>query len=228
MDASEFLAARGLGRRTPDGARWLLRDIDFTLQPGECVAIVGPSGAGKTLLLRALALLDPTDAGAVLWHGRPPAPHEVPAFRAQVIYLHQRPALFEGTVEDNLRLPFSLALHRDRHFDRERIIAWLIELGRDASFLDKTQRDLSGGESQITALLRALQLDPSALLLDESTSGLDPDTVRRAEGLLLGWLADRRADRALLWVSHAPAQTQRVAGRILTLEAGRLERGAVP
>jgi putative ABC transport system ATP-binding protein len=222
--AQPLLDARGLGRRNPGGGEWLLRDISLTICPGDRLAIMGPSAAGKTLLLRALALLDGLDAGEILWLGKSVAAWDVPAFRRQAIYLHQRPVLFEGTVENNLRQPFDLRIHAGRHFDRDWIIDRLRSVGRDADFLEQFTRDLSGGEAQTVALLRALQLTPRILLLDEPTAALDPETAQAAEQLLAAWQAEDAA-RATLWVSHNADQARRVAERTLRLAAGRLENG---
>jgi putative ABC transport system ATP-binding protein len=84
------------------------------------VSLSGPSGSGKTLLLRALAVLDPVDEGELLWRGRPVSGTSVPPFRAEAVYLHQRPALIGTSVEDTLRRPLSLDVHRRRSFDRQR------------------------------------------------------------------------------------------------------------
>ena len=124
-----LLEACGVGRLRPGEQGWLLHNVSLEVRGGDRLALAGPSGGGKTLLLRALALLDPLDVGAACWRGQPVAAAEVPAFRRRVAYLHQRPALFEGTVEDNLRLPFSLAVHREQSFDRERALALLATLG---------------------------------------------------------------------------------------------------
>jgi putative ABC transport system ATP-binding protein len=217
--------ARGLGRRHPNGRDWLLRDVSLALRPGERLAVVGPSGDGKTLLLRALVLLDPLDGGEILWQGTAVAAPDVPSFRRQAIYLHQRSAHFEGTVEDNLRMPFSLRTHRGRRFDRAWIVERLRSVGRTADFLGQPCRELSGGEAQLVALLRAVQLAPMVLLLDEPTASLDAETVEMAEQLVSLWQADDK-DRAVVWVCHDRKQALRVADRQVTMSGGRLLEGA--
>jgi putative ABC transport system ATP-binding protein len=219
--SAPLLEARELGRRHPDGKRWLLESVSVQVQAGDRMGLVGPSGAGKTLLLRALAKLDPVDCGEVFWHATPVHHEHVPAFRAQAIYLHQRSALAGETVEAALRQPLELKIHRGKSFGRNRIVGWLEELGRDGSFLDKKVRDLSGGEVQITALLRAVQLDPLLLLLDEPTSAMDPTTAQSAERLVTRWVGES-AQRAFLWVSHDTEQTERVASRTIAMDSGRI------
>jgi len=217
-----LLEARHLGRRHPDGQSWLLKDVNLELHAAECLAVVGPSGSGKTLLLRALALLDPLDQGEVCWDGRPIHRDRVPDYRSQVIYVHQRAALPSGTVDAALRQPFALARYRRRSFDPQGIVRRLEQLGRDESFLAKQIRDLSGGESQIVALLRAMQLDPAAMLLDEPTAAMDPATTQAAETLLARWMEEAPGGRALVWVSHDAAQTGRIGRRRIRLESGRV------
>ena len=166
--------------------------MTFSVNFGDRLGVLGPSGAGKTVLLRALALLDPLDTGTVLFQRQVVGGDEVPRYRSQVIYLHQKPALQEGTVEDNLRLPFALKTHRERRFDRGLTAELLASLGRDTAFLDKSSRDLSGGEAQIVALVRAIELEPTMLLLDEPTASLDPATAQAVEAMLDRWMDARR------------------------------------
>jgi putative ABC transport system ATP-binding protein len=216
-----LLEARGIGRRAPDGSRWLLRDVSLGVSAGEDVAVVGPTGSGKTLLLRSLALLDPVDEGQILWQGQPVSAGDVPSFRSRVIYLHQRVALLPGSVEQNLRYPFTLKAHRGRAFDRASAVELLAAIGRDAGFLSRSDRDLSGGERQIVALLRALQLDPAVLLLDEPTSALDAETTRTVETLVQRWRA-AAAERTTMWVTHNEDQVRRIAQRTWSMHDGKL------
>lgn len=216
-----LLQAQQIGR-TADG-RWLLKEVSLNLSPGTRVAIVGPSGSGKTLLLRALALLDSVDTGEILWQGKPVRGRDVPRFRSRVIYLHQRPALSEGTVEENLRQPFTFRVHRDKAFDRAAIVARLDSLSRDASLLSRQASALSGGEAQITALLRAMQLDPDVLLLDEPTASLDDSSKRIVEDMVNAWRGERPEGRTTVWVTHDADQVQRIADHVYRMHEGTLD-----
>jgi putative ABC transport system ATP-binding protein len=217
-----LLEAREIGRRATGTDDWLLRNVSVTLNGGDRIAVLGPSGSGKTLLLRALAMLDPVDAGSVVWHGEVPSGAAVPPFRSRVVYVHQRPALVSGTVEENLKWPFQLRQHSDKHYRRDQVVTLLNGVGRDAGFLAKRHHELSGGETQIVALVRALQLDPQILLLDEPTAALDGGTTARIERWLCDWLAQQPATRAQCWITHDNDQANRVATRVLHMGAGRM------
>lgn len=218
-ESPPVLSAASLGRRA-ENATWLLRGIDLDVRGGDRIALVGPSGSGKSLLLRALARLDPLDEGTVRFRGTSGA--DVPEFRSRVMYLHQRTPFGEGTVQTALLRPFEWRSHVTKTFDRDRIVEWLTEIGRGAEFLDRLLKNLSVGESQIAALLRAMQLDPELLLLDEPTSGLDPDSKRLVETLIAGWLRDDALGRAFVWVTHDPQQAARVAAKTWEMDHGRL------
>lgn len=200
----------------------MLRDVTLQLHGGDRLAVVGPTGSGKTLLLRAIAQLDKAEEGEVLWHGRMVASQDVPTFRSRIVYLHQRPALFDGSIEDNLRRPFTLAVHRERKYDQGRIETLLKSLGRDLSFLSKKPGDLSGGEAQIVALLRAVQIDPEVLLLDEPTAALDATATEAVETLVESWLSSAAESRSLIWISHDMVQTKRIANRTLVMNRGQI------
>lgn len=210
-----LLRSIDLGRRL--GGAWVWRGVSFDVAGGDRVALAGPTGSGKTLLLRAIAGLDRVDEGRVELSGRTARQWSPPAFRAQVVYLHQRPALWGGTVEANLEAPFALKTNASRRFDRDRAAALLERLGRKAAFLEARAANLSGGEAQVVALVRALLVEPRVLLLDEPTASLDRASAARAEALLASWVAEEPG-RALIWTSHDPDQLARATDRRIDVE----------
>jgi putative ABC transport system ATP-binding protein len=218
-----LVLADGIVRRDAQRGQTLLQPTTFALHAGDRVAITGPSGSGKSVFLRALALLDPLDAGRVLWHGARIERAAIPRYRRNVAYIRQRPALLDGTVEDNLRYPFELRTYRDVRFDRERAASLAVQAGRGANFLDQRASELSGGEAQICALIRVLQLTPEVLLLDEPTASLDPESSHAIEGLVQAWFDAAPSAHASMWVSHDPAQAARMSQRHLIMRAGVLD-----
>ncbi len=207
-----LVSLRNAGRRV--GERWVWRGLDLDVAPGDRLAVRGPSGAGKTVLLRALAGLDALEEGEVLSEGGPV--RSLPRHRAAVAYAAQRPALFEGTVEGNLRAPFAFAVRDGDAYDAERARSLLARLGRDAGLLAQSVDGLSGGEQQTVGLMRALLTDPTVLLLDEPTAGLAPERAEAVEAVVAGFLAadDRRA---AVWTSHDAPQLDRVTDQSLDL-----------
>lgn len=196
--------------------RTLWQDLDLTLHAGERLGITGPSGSGKTLLLRTLAGLEPLQAGELACAGLGLAQWAMPAYRARVVYVPQRPALREGTVEATLRAPFGFRLRRAQAFPDAQARTLLQAVGRDASFLRQRAERLSGGEAQIVAMLRALLVTPKVLLLDEPTASLDAATVNAIEQLLAHWIG-AAPGHAYVWTSHDDAQLQRVTSRLQPL-----------
>ncbi|NYT76184.1 ATP-binding cassette domain-containing protein [Alcaligenaceae bacterium] len=213
-----LLRAQHLGFQI--GGQLLWHDLAITLQPGERLGITGPSGCGKTLLLRTLAGLEPLQQGQLEYRGRALTNWKMPAYRARVVYLPQRPALREGSVEAALRAPFRFHAHAHSTFPLDRARELLVALGREDRFLQQRCERLSGGEAQIVALLRALLLKPEVLLLDEPTASLDASAVTAIEILIEHWMTDA-ADRACIWTSHDSVQLQRTCDHLITLESAK-------
>jgi putative ABC transport system ATP-binding protein len=219
-----------------------LSSVNVSIVPGDRIALSGPSGSGKSVLLRTLAMLDHPVAGAVHYRGHPVAAQDVPQYRRAIAYFPQRATLTEDTVRDALAQPFQLRAHRARHYDEAHALALLQIAGKPASFLDKASANLSGGEAQIAALVRGLLLAPEVLLLDEPTAALDPASAAAVEALVDGWMgrshaalnaAPHAADATLahdgaaaapsyVWISHDPAQAQRVGRTRWMTGNGRL------
>jgi putative ABC transport system ATP-binding protein len=222
------LEARALSRRKADGSS-LLRAASIAVAPGDRIAVRDESGTGKTVFLRALAGLDPLESGELAWCGAVVMGAAFPAYRSQVVYVHQRPALVEGTVEQNLALPFRLLAHRSKTFDRQRACELLESLGKPPDFLAKTHAEVSGGEAQIAALVRVLLVEPAIILLDEPTASLDPGSVARVGKALSRFIDERPGERALVCASHDVGFLHDVATRSLLMREGTLtEEERVP
>lgn len=224
---SALIETRALTRMDERRQLPLLQPTNFTLNHADRVSITGSSGSGKSVFLRALALLDVPSSGQILWNNQPIANPQIPHYRSHISYLSQRPALLEGTVEDNLRFPFSLKTLRQRRFDLAAVTALLEHAGKAPDFLAKNAGDLSGGESQVVSLIRTLQLNPEVLLLDEPTAALDPSSSRDVEALIDAWFAADNS-RAYIWVSHDLDQARRMSAIHLQMSAGVLGEASQP
>jgi ATP-binding cassette subfamily C protein CydD len=203
-----------------------LDGVTFTLEEGEHVACVGPSGGGKTTLTwLLLRFIDPS-GGEILANGSPLRDLPPEEWRRQVTWVPQAPHLFNGTLLENLRIGNPTATHEQiegvlRQARLERFVSTLTD-GLEMRLGEGGAR-LSGGQAQRLALARALLKPAQLLLLDEPTSNLDPEE----ESLLQdAWEAAARG-RTLLTVAHRLATASR-AGRILVLDGGRLVESGNP
>tara|TARA_R110002049_G_scaffold4601_4_gene31978 strand:- start:258492 stop:259088 length:597 start_codon:yes stop_codon:yes gene_type:complete len=197
-----------------------LSDISFQISRGQRVGLVGPSGCGKSSLLRVMAMLDSITRGDLIFRGRPVHSVDVPTYRRQVIYLSQRPSLASGTVRSNLQLPFRFQTSTAK-FDESRVVMHLKQLNKPTSLLEQAADQLSGGEQQLIALIRAIQLDPCMLLLDEPTASLDESSVNQVETLLDRWISEDQS-RTYVWVSHDGSQVDRVTDCVFRMDSGKL------
>jgi putative ABC transport system ATP-binding protein len=189
----------------------ILKLTSLTLAAGDCIAVEGPSGAGKTLLLRAVADLDPNQ-GLVSLEGRDRSTIPGPEWRRLVGYVPAEPGWWAETAGE--------------HFGEwAAAIAVLKKLGIPEEANTWPIARLSTGERLRLALARALIIRPKVLLLDEPTAALDTASVAAVESLITTRM---RAGLAALWVTHDRAQARRIARRQLVVEAGRVREEIGP
>ncbi|MCB1546709.1 MAG: ABC transporter ATP-binding protein [Hyphomicrobiaceae bacterium] len=179
-----------------------LPPLTFEIPGGECFAIVGPSGAGKTRLLRAIADLDPVD-GHFFLDGAERGEMTAPEWRRRVRYVSAEPGWWEDTPRAHLP---AQAMTRV-----ERLAS---AVGLDMQLLDRPIAELSTGERQRLSMVRALVDEPKVLLLDEPTSALDAVAAAMVEELLRFQLLSRRV---LVLVSHDKALIERMSDSQLIL-----------
>jgi ABC-type polar amino acid transport system ATPase subunit len=201
----------------------VLRGLDIEVAPGELVALMGESGAGKSTALRTIIALEPFTAGSIrvgefeLVPGPVPPESRLRALRRSAGMVFQAHSLFEHLPAlENVTLALVHAMRTDPARARERALSLLESLGV-AHRATALPRQLSGGEAQRVAIARALALDPRVLLMDEPTAALDPQR-RDALGRTLRALAGE--GRALLVATHDLEFARSWADRVVVLEHG--------
>ena len=205
-----------LGRSVKE--KVLVADATFEVRTGEVLAIVGPSGSGKSSLLRLLNRLDEPTTGTVYVEAndyRQIAPRDL---RRKLGMVNQRPYLFPGTVEQNLR--FGPA-QRGESLSQDSVEQLLARVGLKG-YAGRNVANLSGGEAQRVSVARTLANSPLVLLLDEPTSALDAASKLEVEATIQKIVRDQGLTCVL--VTHDTAQAARLAGQALILEAGRIAR----
>src|SRR5215831_9396248 len=193
--------------------------VEVDIPHGEILALVGPSGAGKTSLLRLLNRLDDPVRGEILYRARPITDYPVQELRRQVGFVFQSPVMFPGTVRDNLQVALALSGHQDQDADTRMAEAMaLAEL--DRTLCDREGARLSGGQQQRVNIARALMTAPDVLLMDEPTSALDPETADRLMETTRRLSREQRL--TVVMVTHRLAEARRISDRIVVLERGRV------
>jgi tungstate transport system ATP-binding protein len=199
------------------GGRTALHIDHLEIARGEVMALLGPTGAGKSTLLKLLAATTPATAGNVSLGETPLDPRLVSLeVLRRITLVFQQPLLLSGTVRANVEYPLGLR-HQSRR--SEKVEAMLDRL-RLSDLSSRSAKSLSGGETQLVALARALVLEPEVLLLDEPTSNLDPARVALVEEVLAEF--QRRTGATFVWATHNIFQARRVAQSVALLLDGRL------
>lgn len=193
------------GRRILDG-------VSASVPADGITVVSGPSGVGKTTLLRLCNRLEIPDSGRVCYRGQPLDALDPLVLRRRVGMVFQRPTPFPGTVADNLAVAHPEASGGE-------LAAALKRVALDPGLLDQDARTLSGGEVQRMCLARTLVTRPETLLLDEPTSALDQEPKQVFEATARDLVAQ---GITIIWVTHDDAQARRIADRSYQLRNGRL------
>ena len=213
------------GIRKSFGPNEVLKGIDLTVAPHEVVCLIGASGSGKSTLLKCVNLVEPIDAGRVIVEGEEitAAGTDANRIRRKIGIVYQSFNLFPHmTVLRNITLAPREALGMDRKTAEERALTLLGRFGL-ADRRDEYPDRLSGGQQQRVAIVRALAMRPSIMLLDEVTSALDPELVAEVLNVIRG-LANE--GMTMLIATHEMGFARDIAARVCFLEGGKiLEQG---
>lgn len=208
---------RAEARAEADDDRRVLDDVALELARGEAFALLGESGGGKSTLLKLAARLVEAEQGEVEVLGRSVSAWPVADLRRAATWVPQQPALFGGSVREELIRPIRWrGLVPKSSWQREALAA----VGLSDVGIDRPARELSGGQQTRLCLARALLLGPQLLLLDEPTGSLDVRSARELGGALRAWAA--RGTATLLCATHRPEEVPVLADRGAVLLGGRL------
>ena len=201
------------------GSHQVLRDIDFTVSPGDVTSIIGASGSGKSTLLRCINLLETPTSGEILFHGEDVTGRHVnaAAYRSHVGMVFQSFNLFNNmTVLENCMVGQRKVLHRSKEEAKEKAMYYLTKVGM-APYINARPRQISGGQKQRVAIARALAMDPEVLLFDEPTSALDPEMVGEVLEVMKSLAQE---GMTMLVVTHEMAFARDVSRRVVYMNEG--------
>ena len=203
------------------GSNLVLKDIDFTVEKGDVISIIGASGSGKSTLLRCINLLETPSSGEILYHGKNVVGRGVnpTEYRSHVGMVFQSFNLFNNmTVLENCMVGQTKVLKRGKEEARQHAMKYLEEVGM-APYINAKPRQISGGQKQRVAIARAMAMDPEVLLFDEPTSALDPEMV----GEVLQVMKQLAADgMTMVVVTHEMGFAREVGNRVLFMADGKL------
>lgn len=196
----------------------LFSDVSLTLEEGRIYDLVGPSGSGKSTLLRVFARMICKAEGSLFLDGKESTEFTPPQWRHRVCLVPQTPTLIDGTVRDNLLLPWKLKVRRNEALPTDETLARLL---RDADLegigLDRDTSQLSGGQTARIALLRAFATKPRVLLLDEVDAALDDESSHA-----VGNLTDRLVGEGITCLRIRHRGADGFASATFTLRNGTL------
>jgi putative ABC transport system ATP-binding protein len=204
----------------------VLQDVDLTLAAGCITVVIGPSGGGKSTLVRLLNRLEDPSSGEVRLNGRDIRHYDPLQLRRKVALVAQKPFVFNGTVLDNLQRPFTFQGATPPAADDPQLQELLALCQFSADWLQRDARSLSVGQQQRLCLARSLATGPEVLLLDEPTSALDRPTVNSLAGSLR--MVCHKWRLAVLLVTHDLHLARIIADQLAYLEDGRIYEQGLP
>jgi phospholipid/cholesterol/gamma-HCH transport system ATP-binding protein len=204
------------------GEQTVLDGIAFELEAGKVTCVLGRSGTGKSVLLRLLIGLERPDAGSICLEGHDistASPQELNEARKKVGFLFQQSALYDSmTIGENVAFPLRRHTTLSRAERLERVHQLLGSVGMDRD-LDKMPSEISGGMQKRIGLARALALEPTIVMFDEPTTGLDPITAAEIARLIVE-LRDTRHITSIV-VTHDLHTARTIADRLIVLDGGK-------
>lgn len=213
--AEEILRLENVGFEA--GGQQILKKIHLTVEKGKIVTVTGPSGGGKSTLLKMMGMLISPTSGTIYYKGQDMLDYEPTEYRKEVSYFFQNAVLFDDTVRENLAFPARI---REDRFDEARAKNGLETLQLPTSYIDKPIKDLSGGERQRVALIRNLMYPPKVLLMDEVTSSLDKENRE----IIISFIQqlNKNEEVTILWITHNQDEID-ASNEVITIIDGEVE-----
>ncbi|QDX92728.1 amino acid ABC transporter ATP-binding protein [Brevibacillus laterosporus] len=209
------------------GSHEILKDINFSVNKGEVVSIIGSSGAGKSTLLRCVNLLEKPNGGKIICKGENilDDKHDVHLYRRRLGMVFQQFNLFNNhNVLGNCVVGQVKVLKRSKEEAEKIALKYLKEVGMD-SYVNAKPRQLSGGQKQRVAIARALSMEPDVMLFDEPTSALDPEMV----GEVLKVMKElAETGLTMLIVTHEMEFAKEVSSRVVFMDKGVIAEEGTP
>ena len=209
------------------GSNEILKDIDFSVDKGEVVCIIGASGSGKSTLLRCINLLEKPSGGEIIYNGENilDDKHDVYAYRTKLGMVFQQFNLFNNhNVLSNCTVGQIKVLKRSKEEAEQVAMKYLKVVGMD-QYINAKPKQLSGGQKQRVAIARALSMEPDVLLFDEPTSALDPEMV----GEVLNVMKElAKTGLTMLVVTHEMGFAKDVSDRVVFMDKGVIAEEGTP
>ncbi|WP_196590888.1 ATP-binding cassette domain-containing protein [Pectinatus frisingensis] len=196
----------------------ILQNVSFVVGEGDIVGITGPSGSGKSSLLRLVNLLQSPTKGNIFYKGKNILDYNPMLLRREIGYVLQKPYIFAGTVYENLVYSYTV---RNLQPDKAEMLAFMDKVNLTPDFLDKKRNEMSGGEQQRVAFVRSLLVKPEVLLLDEITAALDEANTEILENFIRQQTETKNI--TIIFITHNIEQLRRLAQNVICIKDGQID-----